>query len=98
MATRLKIARVGVDLKQDELAQRIGVSRQTISHWERGGAQPSLGDAAALARVTGVTLDWLAGGEARPEGFEPPTFWSVVAEGMGLDAQVSEIFAAVSAR
>lgn len=93
LAMRIRLARVGVDLDQRQLAEALGVSRQTISHWERGGAQPALGHAARLAKVTGVTLEWLAEGvetektptsdgeglAVRPKGFEPLTFWSVVA-------------------
>lgn len=103
---RIKIARVGADFDQAQLAERVGVSRQTIGHWERGGSQPPLGAAVKLAQVTGVTLDWLAEGvsaneetptandggvAARPEGFEPPTFWSVVDE-VSIGDQVNAIF------
>ena len=62
LATRLKVARVGAGLDQKDLAQTLGVSRGTISNWERGASEPPLGLAVALAQATGVTLDWLAEG------------------------------------
>jgi putative transcriptional regulator len=62
LALRIKVARVGVGYDQAELGRRVGVSRQTIGHWENGGAQPQLGHAVRLASVTGVSLEWLAAG------------------------------------
>jgi len=46
-------------LSQDALAERIGVSRQAVSKWEIGSAQPDLDNIVALAKVFGVTTDWL---------------------------------------
>ncbi len=46
-------------LSQDALAERIGVSRQAVSKWEIGSAQPDLANIVALAKVFGVTTDWL---------------------------------------
>lgn len=37
-ANRLIALRKGCGLSQEELAQRIGVSRQAVSKWERGGS------------------------------------------------------------
>ncbi len=75
---RLKAARLLADLEQAELAERIGVARQTVSNWERGLAEPSATHFVRWAKVTGQPLEWLAEGiEVRPEGFEPPAYWSV---------------------
>ncbi len=46
-------------LSQDALAERLGVSRQAVSKWEIGSAQPDLDNIVALAKVFGVTTDWL---------------------------------------
>ena len=46
-------------LSQDALAERIGVSRQAVSKWELGSAQPELDNIVALAKVFGITTDWL---------------------------------------
>ena len=45
-------------LSQDALAEQIGVSRQAVSKWEIGSAQPDLDNIVALAKVFGVTTDW----------------------------------------
>ena len=92
LATRIRVARVGAGLDQEQIAVACGTSRGTVSNWELGRHQIKLTDAVRLAAATGVTLEWLAEGvetemaptansgshAARPEGFEPPTFWSVV--------------------
>ena len=46
---------------QEELAERIGVSRQAVSKWETGDAQPALSQLIALADALGISLDVLCG-------------------------------------
>lgn len=55
----LKIARVEADLTQEELAERVGVTRQTIGLIEAGRYNPSLKLCLLLARHTGKRLDEL---------------------------------------
>lgn len=57
METRLYELRKKTGLSQDELAEKIGVSRQTISKWERGEALPDTENLIALAKLYNVTLD-----------------------------------------
>lgn len=45
---------------QEALAEKLGVSRQTVAKWEAGDSVPDLGLSASIARVFGVTLDSLA--------------------------------------
>ena len=42
---------------QDELAEKIGVSRQTLSKYETGESLPDIEKSQALAEVFGVSLD-----------------------------------------
>ena len=44
-------------MTQEELADRIGVSRQAIAKWENGETQPDIDRCRALAEVFGVTMD-----------------------------------------
>lgn len=46
-------------MSQEVLAEKVGVSRQAISKWEIGTAVPELANVAALAKIFGVTTDWL---------------------------------------
>ena len=44
---------------QEELAERVGVSRQAVSKWELGTALPELDKLKLLAKTFGVSTDWL---------------------------------------
>ena len=46
-------------LSQEELAQRLGVTRQAVSKWELGTSLPELEVIVSLAKVFGVTTDYL---------------------------------------
>lgn len=50
-------------LSQDELAERVDVSRQAVSKWELGSAVPTADKLVELADFFGVSLDWLMRGE-----------------------------------
>lgn len=61
---RVKLARVEKDLTQEQLAELVGVTRQTIGLIEAGKYNPSLKLCLALAKVTGKRLDelfWIEG-------------------------------------
>ena len=64
--------RKAAKLSQEELAARVGVSRQRVSKWELGDATPEVDKLLALARAFGVSTDELLdeGGPAEKE--EPP--------------------------
>lgn len=53
--------RRALDLTQEELAERLGVSFQTVSRWENGGTYPDIELLPVLARTFSVTLDALMG-------------------------------------
>lgn len=46
-------------LSQEELAEKLGVSRQAVSKWETGEALPEITKLKGLADVFGVTTDFL---------------------------------------
>lgn len=54
-------------LSQEALAERIGVSRQSISKWETGEASPEISKLPLLAKAFGVTTDWLLSEEGIPQ-------------------------------
>ena len=58
---RMKLARMEKDLSQIELANRIGVTRQTIGMIEAGDYNPSLKLCIAICRELDKTLDDLFG-------------------------------------
>lgn len=59
IANRLCAYRKHHGLSQEELADRIGVSRQAVSKWERAEASPDTDNLILLSKEYGVTLDEL---------------------------------------
>lgn len=54
---KLKSARAALDLSQEELAEKVGVTRQTIGMIEAGKYNPTLNLCVAICKVLGKTLD-----------------------------------------
>ena len=57
-------------IKPEELAEKIGVSRQAVSKWERAEASPDTDNLIRLAEIYGVSLDEMLTGkktQAEPE-------------------------------
>lgn len=71
-ADRLKRAVKNSDMNQAELADKIGVDRTSISHWQRGKHTPNPEQIQKLAKALGVTSDYLLGLEKETWFFELP--------------------------
>lgn len=56
---KLKAARAGRDLSQQQLAELVGVSRQTISAIEKGDYNPTINLCIKICKALGRTLDEL---------------------------------------
>ena len=56
---KLKAARAAMDMSQQELAEKVGVSRQTINSIEKGDYNPTIKLCIAICKVLGKTLDEL---------------------------------------
>ena len=57
----IKRLRKNKGLKQQELAEILGIKRNTYSDWENGKTEPKLGNVVKLAHVFGTTTDELLG-------------------------------------
>ena len=69
-------------ITQEELAEKLDVSRQSVSKWETGEAYPETEKLIALCDLFGVSLDDLvrgdvAGGEEEPQTQEEPPSLSI---------------------
>lgn len=75
IADRLVGLRRDAGLSQEDLAAKLGVSRQAISKWERAESSPDTDNLIALARLYGVSLDALLlnDGAATQAAPEPPS-------------------------
>ncbi len=59
LKTNLKEYRENKNMKQSELAELVGVRRETIVHLENGKYNPSLKLAMDIAKIFGVTVEEL---------------------------------------
>ena len=57
-------------LSQEQLAEKIGVSRQTISKWELGETSPDIKQAHMLSQIFSVSLDELTGNDMKEVIYE----------------------------
>lgn len=56
---RMKIARIECDMKQEDLAKAVDVTRQTIGLIESGNYNPSLNLCISICKTLGKTLNEL---------------------------------------
>ncbi len=61
--TQIKKYRTSQNLSQEELAEKIYVTRQTISNWENGKSYPDIHSLILLSTVFGISLDQLIKGD-----------------------------------
>lgn len=54
-------------LSQQDVAERLGVSRQAISRWETGAVSPSADSLKMIGQLFKVPVDYLLDDEAEPE-------------------------------
>ncbi len=66
LSQKIQSCRKKTGLSQESLAEKIGVSRQAISKWELGEAEPELRNLQLLANAFGVTTDYLLSNEEEP--------------------------------
>ncbi len=69
LSEKIYTCRKKAGLSQEALAEKLGVSRQAVSKWETGEAIPELMKIPSMAKLFGVTTDWLLSEE---ETFDIP--------------------------
>ena len=70
MANRFTALRKQHGLSQEQLAEKLEVSRQAVSKWERGEASPDIENLSSLAKLYGITIDELVNGvQEQPSAF-----------------------------
>lgn len=74
MYQRLRTARARLHLTQATVAERTGIGASSLSEFENGAREPSLGQLQVLATLYQRSLTWMLGEEAETEG-EPIVLW-----------------------
>ena len=72
LAEKILSLRTEKGMSQDSLAEKLEVSRQSVSKWETGQSTPDLDKIIRLADLFGVSVDELVREGERPQPPEPP--------------------------
>ena len=63
LSEKIVMHRKSAGLSQEELAEKLNLSRQAVSRWESGTAMPDAGNILQLSKLFGVTADYLLNDE-----------------------------------
>ncbi|NEX89160.1 helix-turn-helix domain-containing protein [Aeromonas rivipollensis] len=65
---RIKLSRSRLKMTQQQLGDRIGANKASISQWENGVYTPDAKNLSALAKALSVSVFWLMDGKGDPSG------------------------------
>ena len=65
-AHNLKRSRLAANLTQEQLAEQLSVTRQSVSSWELGRTEPDFETAGNLAEIFGTRVSCLLGEDEKP--------------------------------
>jgi len=68
MGKRLKIIRIERDLSQEDVADKLHLSRQSISRWENGRGVPDIGSLLRLSELYETSVDGILQGDIYNKG------------------------------
>ena len=66
-AEKLKAIRKQTGFSQEQLAEKLSVTRQTLAKWENGEASPTIDDCIRMADIFDITINDLAAGMKEEE-------------------------------
>lgn len=68
---KIQALRKSKGLTQEELASKLGVSRQAVSRWELNEVLPETGNLIQLSKIFGVSIDYLLDNQVKTEAELP---------------------------
>ena len=69
IGSKIKAARLEKKLTQEQVAEILGVSRQTISNWENEKSYPDIISVIKMSECYDVSLDYLLKGEQKMKSY-----------------------------
>ena len=86
LSEKLQNLRKAAGLSQEQLAERLNVTRQAVSKWETGEGKPDIDNLLPLAKLLGTTVDYLLDdGAAEPRQSESCTETPPQTESVGRE-------------
>ena len=64
IGSKIKKSRIDAKLTQEQAAEALGISRQTISNWENEKSYPDIASVLKMSDLYGVSLDYLLKGDS----------------------------------
>jgi transcriptional regulator with XRE-family HTH domain len=77
LGNKIALKRKDLGLTQSEFAEKMSVTRQTVSRWEAGTAMPDIEKIGDIATILGVTCDYLLKDDCKEETGAAPSKSSV---------------------
>lgn len=91
----IKKARKAKELTQEELAERLHVTRQAVSNWERGKTEPDIGMLQQLSDVLEVSVEELIYGVTARKGIPRNVPIKIGSDGVTVGAALAMIISYV---
>ena len=73
IGSKIKAARIEKKLTQEQVAELLGVSRQTISNWENAKSYPDIISVIKMSECYDVSLDYLLKGKEKMKNYPFPS-------------------------
>jgi len=90
IASRLVKLRKAKGFSQEELADKLGISRQAISKWERAEASPDTDNLILLARLYNISLDELLSTDDKDEEIKAEVVERIFKEEESIKIEIEE--------
>lgn len=69
IGSKIKKSRIDAKLTQEQAAEALGISRQTISNWENEKSYPDIVSVLKMSDLYGVSLDYLLKGDSAMKNY-----------------------------
>lgn len=69
IGSKIKKSRIDAKLTQEQAAEALGISRQTISNWENEKSYPDIVSVLKMSDLYGVSLDYLLKGDSPTKNY-----------------------------
>ena len=89
---KLKLLRTKHELSQEELAEKLNVSRQAITKWENQNGMPDIENLKSIGRTFDVTIDSLICDEKEIESTDENFCWQIACIFGGIGLVVGFLF------
>lgn len=87
ISKNIKRLRMDRDWTQEQLAEKVGVTRSTVTQWETGWSKPRMGAVEKLAAVFGVSTSDMVNDQSEPSAFVEVPLYGSIAAGTPIEMQ-----------